>query len=372
MILKKMRIHQFRNYEDQTLLFDQGIQYITGKNAQGKTNLLEAILYLSTTRSHRVSDDEELIQENRDYFLINGILEKGNRNMELRIHVSKEGKNLFLYKNPIRKVSDFIGTCNAVMFCPDDLTLFQAAPRVRRRFIDMELSKMSKSYMNALTTANRLLKERNAALKQDLVNREYVEVIDCQFIDLQILIMKQRKKFLDELLACSKSFYEELSQDQSELAYTYVSGSPYNEDEDTMKQALREKYDKNWQRDCMLKQTLTGFHKDDVTFTLSGKDMASYASQGQKRSALLALKLGIVFMNKEITHEYPILLLDDVFSELDEYRRKKLLEILPEEVQIFITATDRYSIPSASGKRITDWYVENGIIKKGAENYGSK
>ena len=372
MILKKMRIHQFRNYEDQTLLFDQGIQYITGRNAQGKTNLLEAILYLSTTRSHRVNDDEELIKENRDFFLIDGTLEKGNRKMELRIHVSKEGKNLFIYQSPIRKVSDFVGTCNAVMFCPDDLTLFQAAPRVRRRFIDMELSKMSKSYMNALTTANRLLKERNAALKQDTVNREYVEVIDDQFIGLQILIMKQRKKFLDELIACGKNFYEELSQDHSELAYTYVSGIPYGEDEAAMKQLLREKYEKNWIRDCMMKQTLTGFHKDDVLFTINGKEMSAYASQGQKRSALLALKLGIVFMNKEITGEYPILLLDDVFSELDEYRRKKLLEVLPSEVQIFITATDRYSIPPVCGKKITDWHVEHGTVKKGAENYGSK
>lgn len=372
MILKKMRIRQFRNYEDQTLMFDHGIQYITGRNAQGKTNLLEAILYLSTTRSHRVNDDAELIKESRDFFLINGTLEKGNRSIELRIHVSKEGKNLFIYKSPIRKVSDFVGTCNAVMFCPDDLTLFQAAPRVRRRFIDMELSKMSKTYMNALTKANRLLKERNAALKLESINQEYVKVIDDQFLDLQVLIMKQRKKFLDELISCGKNFYEDISQDLSDLAYTYVSAVPYEEDENAVKQSLRKKYEKNWTRDCMMKQTMIGFHKDDVIFTINGKEMSVYASQGQKRSVLLALKLGIVFMNKEVTGEYPILLLDDVFSELDEYRRKKLLEVLPSEVQIFITATDRYSIPEECGKKITDWYVEHGTVKKGAENYGSK
>ena len=174
MRLETLRLHDFRNYADVNVSFSDGIHILTGKNAQGKTNLLESILYLSTTRSHRTSEDKDLIKEGEEAFFIKALIAKEQKTEEIRVAVNEKGKNLFIYQNPVNRVSDFIGEFNSVMFCPDDMNLFQASPRVRRRFVDMELSKISKKYVSTLYVASRLLKERNAYLKQERVDRSYL------------------------------------------------------------------------------------------------------------------------------------------------------------------------------------------------------
>lgn len=362
MILKSLQIRNFRNYDYASLSFDQGIHLITGKNAQGKTNILEAIAYVSTTRSHRSSDDKDLIQEGKDSFVLDASIMKQQSSFDIRAAVNEQGKNLFYYRNPVKKVSDFIGLFNAVLFCPDDMTLFNASPRVRRRFIDMELSKVSKSYTKLLSESGRLLKERNAYLKQTHIDKTYLEVLTDRLIDQELIIMKQRNIFLNDVLKHCKSFYEDLSQDDTSLSFTYMSCVPYDEDIKVMRQSLKLKYDKSLERDCFLKQTTVGIHKEDFMFMINGKEIASYASQGQKRSVLLSMKIGIVYMIEQIIHEFPVLLLDDVFSELDDYRRKKLLTSLPQEVQIFITTTDVHEIPKIENRKYYHWMVEHGVI----------
>lgn len=364
MILQAITIRNYRNYDRLDVSFEQGIHLITGRNAQGKTNLLEAIGYLSTTRSHRTSDDRDLIKEGCDAFLLKATIQKKQKQVEIRANLNEQGKNLFFYQTPIKKVSDFIGTLNAVLFCPDDMTLFNASPRVRRRFIDMELSKVSKSYTRVLNEVGRLLKERNAYLKQAKVDVSYLQVLTDQLIDRQLVIMKQRYQFLKDLLQSCLPFYETLAQDQTTLAFEYRSCVPFYEDVEEMRKLLKARYEKSYERDIFLKQTTVGIHKEDFMFLINGKEIASYASQGQKRSVLLSMKVGIVYMIARMIQEYPILLLDDVFSELDEYRKLKLLESLPNEVQIFITTTDVNEIPKLADRQYIQWNVEQGIMQK--------
>ncbi len=361
MILRRLRLRNFRNYTDCIFDFHEGINCILGKNAQGKTNLLESIYYLSTTRSHRISDDADLICKEAEFFGIEAVLEKQGRKEELRIHVSANGKNLSVFRNPVKKVSDFIGICNAVMFCPDDMFLFNAQPRVRRRFMDIELGKLSKSYMAKLNEYTKLLKERNAVLKNENFSMDYLEVLNEQMAGLQAVLLKQRVQFMSDLLTLSSQFYQALSSDDTTLSLAYISSVDTNQEETVLKQCFMERYHANFERDRFMKSTSSGIHKDDFTILINGKDAADYASQGQKRTILLAMKVGIVMMITSLKKEPPILLLDDVFSELDQVRREKLLNLLPKNLQIFISATELEN--NAYGRKLSIYTIEHGKLK---------
>ena len=360
MMLSNLHIRNFRNYENMEVSFHSGIQMILGKNAQGKTNLLEAILYLSTTRSHRTQNDRDLIRYGEDAFVIDGEVRKNHKRVKLRAVVDESKKHLMIYKEPIAKVSQFIGECNVILFCPDDLMLFQAAPRVRRRFIDLELSKMSKGYTNTSLQANKLLKTRNQYLKQSNIDEVFLSVLDKQLATLEMTIILQRKAFLEKLMRCAQPFYEQLSMDHTTLSFRYHTVIDEMDKEKGIQEMI-EKRNKVRERDLFLKQTTIGCHKDDVTFYLNDKPIADYASQGQKRCVLLALKIGLVHMVYELTKDYPILLLDDVLSELDQGRRKRLLTSLPSEVQIFISATD-FDFMDFGNRPYQLWNVSDGML----------
>lgn len=361
MILKKLRLRNFRNYDLAVFEFNEGINCIIGKNAQGKTNLLESIYYLSTTRSHRSNDEKDLIKNGCDFFGLDAVLLKKGRNVELTCNTAHNGKNLFLYRNPVKKVSDFIGECNAVLFCPDDMNLFSAQPRIRRRFMDIELGKISKSYMQTLNQYQKLLKERNALLKQNKFSLELMAVLNDQMASLQCIILHQRYQFMKDLLLISKDFYQKLAEDDTDLSLDYQTCVDLECDEKTMKQAFLKRYEETFERDCLLKTTGIGIHKDDFTIMVNGKDAAVYASQGQKRTILLSLKIGIIKMIQQIIKDEPILLLDDVFSELDLFRKQKLMELLPENVQIFISATEIEK--TNFNRNVTLFTIESGKIQ---------
>lgn len=364
MIIEKLKIRNFRNYENCMIDLNKGIHFIIGKNAQGKTNLLESIYYLSCTKSHRTNMNHDLIKKESPFFMLEANLIKNERKMNLKCIVNEEGKNLYFYQTPVKKVSDFIGTLNAVMFCPNDMILFQSSPGTRRRFIDLELGKLSKSYTNTLTMYYKLLKERNAYLKREKVDASFIQVINEQMISCQITIIKQRQKFIDDMIMNSATFYKKLSNDDTEIKCKYVSFVDY-QDEEVMKEKMYEKYRKSYDRDLLYKATHVGIHKDDFIFMMNDHEIASYASQGQTRSIVLALKLGIVKTIFLLTNSYPILLLDDVFSELDQSRREMLLNLLDDEMQIFISSTDRILIEN---KNINYWIVENGTITECKED----
>lgn len=360
MIIENLKSRNFRNYSQFSIQLKKGIHFIIGKNGQGKTNILESIYFLSCTKSHRTSENKNLIKKGSPFFMLETDLLRNDKKINLRCIVSEEGKNLFLYKNPIKKVSDYIGTLNAVMFCPNDMNLFDTFPKERRKFIDLELGKLSKTYTATLNKYHLLLKERNAYLKKENIDESFLEILEDQMIETQITILSQRKKFVDDILKNSSLFYKKLSDDDTEISCEYVSFVNYDSIEN-MRISMKEKYLKNRERDIFYKQTHAGIHKDDFIFLINGNEVSSYASQGQKRSIILALKLGIVETIYMVSKTYPILLLDDVFSELDEKRRKMLLYLLSEDMQIFITSTDKIEVKEK--KNITYWFVENGNIK---------
>ncbi|MEG0314203.1 MAG: DNA replication/repair protein RecF [Erysipelotrichaceae bacterium] len=361
MIVKKIELRNFRNYKDIKLSLEQGINILYGKNAQGKTNLLEAILYLSTTQSHRTNDDLNLIKENEEFFCIKSEVEDMNKKFCIAATISKKGKNLSLYNNPIKKVSEFIGLINAVIFCPDDLNLFSSSPRIRRRFIDIELSKLSREYIKALNCYVKLLKNRNICLKSKKVDLVLIDTITKQMIDYEILILRERNKFLKRNVEIAQNYYKTLSNDEAKLDYKYISNIEYSSDDDILKANLINAYEKTKERDLMTFQTNTGIHKDDFVIMLDDHEIGSFGSQGQKRSVIISMKLGIIDMIKEKINEYPILLLDDVFSELDINRRKKLLELLPDKIQTLITTTEIEEFIEIK-KDINYLEVKNGCV----------
>lgn len=371
MKLKRLRLHHFRNYDSCTLLFEEGIHVFYGHNAQGKTNLLESMMYLSTTRSHRNVKDQDLIQYGQEAFFLQGDVQKQHACEMLRISVTDEGKNLFLFERSIPSVSEFIGAFNAVMFCPDDMGLFHASPRVRRRFIDIEIGKLSKSYMQTLNQSLKLLKERNALLKRNRIDETYLQVVTKALAQAQAVIIRQRYHFAQSLVASGSGFYTQLSEDQTVFGIEYLSCVPYSDDLKQMQEALMQKYEKSKERDLLMKATTVGIHKEDYRFTINGYPLEQHASQGQKRTLLLALKLAMVSLIHDISKEYPVLLLDDVFSELDEKRRAKLFAILPQEVQVFISATEVETKHFMNlHRKVTLWEVQNGKITRKECVYG--
>lgn len=370
MKLQNIRLHDFRNYADLKLSFKDGITIFYGNNAQGKTNLLEAIYYLSTNRSHRSNNDKDLIKEGSNAFFIQADIITRNKKKQLKISVSDKGKNLFIHQNQVSKVSDFIGNLNAILFSPDDMNLFHSTPKVRRKFIDIELSKVSKKYTYTLNQVYKLLKERNAYLKKDKLDMLYLDVLTTQLIDLEVVVMKQRYHFIQSLIKQSNIFYERLSKDQSKMNIIYHSCIPYEDDLESLKMKLKTKYQATLEKDMLFKQTSIGIHKEDFSFMINQKEVMQYASQGQKRSVLLSLKIAMIYLIYDLIKEYPVLLLDDVFSELDINRRRFLIESLPQEVQIFISTTDILELKELKRLcRINLFQIENGKIVK-EELYG--
>lgn len=360
MKLEKLQIRNFRNYNQLEIMFNKNINVLFGNNGQGKTNIIEAILYLSTTKSHRVQDEMLLIKKNEKYcdLKANIINRKGKK--ELRIYFDEIGKKIFIFKNNIYKVSDFIGELNAILFSPDDILLFQGTPKTRRKFVDLELGKISKQYTNILSEYNKLLKERNLYLKLQKKDEVYLNVLTEKMINLQKIIIKQRNLFIKDLVKYTNDFYQKVIDDGSKIDCEYQTFVGI----DDLEKNLREKYNESLNKDYMYMKTQYGIHKDEFIFKLNNYPVTTFASQGQKRLILLSIKIGLVKMIYEIIKEYPILLLDDIFSELDFEKKKQIMEYLPEETQIFITTTSKNDLEFLNQNKIDYFEVKNNRVNK--------
>ena len=325
MNVEKLTCFHFRNYETMSFSFTpKCIHFLYGKNAQGKTNLIEVIYFLSHLRSFRTNQLDSMIMHGCKEFCVQATVE-------------------------------FIGIENAILFCPDDLSLFTSSPKNRRRFIDMELMKLSKTYTVTLSSYQKILKQRNQALKQSKVDECLVQIYLDQMIDVQKIIMKQRNEFLNSLMIKARELYPFFSNEKEYIDAKYITFIDLDGD-------MKEAYAKVFEKEKKYHQTLIGIHRDDILFELNGKPVCEVASQGQKRSFVLALKLGLAQIIYEKSGQYPILLLDDVFSELDNLRKRQLIEKLPNDMQIFITTTERLNMHWNREVRFYD--IEQGRIKE--------
>ncbi len=362
MYVKNIKLRNFRNYSYLNLNLVSGMNILLGNNGEGKTNLLEAIYLLSTTRSHRNDDNREMIAFNQQFAAVEGTVVSSQSEDKLGIVVQKTGKTLLLNNHPVKKNSEFIGKANAVLFSPSDMNLFTDSPKIRRRLIDVELGKLSNAYMYNLSNYLKCLKERNAFLKtssNNLLLETYTEML----IEPQIRIIKERAKFVKFLNAYITYFYNQLSGGQEKVQIVYRSFINEREDEEVMKAQLKEAYDNSKDKDIFTRQTNLGIHREDYDFYLNGLNVAKYSSQGQKRMVLLALKLSIVQIIYQLKREYPVLLLDDVFSELDANHRVCLLKLLPNSVQTIITTTDIREINLIRSQNVNVLHVEKGAIE---------
>lgn len=362
MYINNIKLRNFRNYSYLNIELKNGMNILLGNNGEGKTNLLEAIYLLSTTRSHRNDDNKEMIAFNQQFAAVEGIIESNNSSDKLGIVIQKNGKTLLLNNHPVKKNSEFIGKANAVLFSPTDMNLFNDSPKIRRRMIDMELGKLSSNYMYNLSNYLKCLKERNAFLKNsnnDLLLETYTEML----IDPQIKIIKERAKFVKFLNAYLTYFYNQISGDNEKVQIVYRSFINERDDEEVMKQQLQETYKNSKEKDILTKQTNIGIHREDYEFYINGLNVEKYSSQGQKRMVILALKLAIVQIIYQIKREYPILLLDDVFSELDSKHRVALLRLLPNSVQTIITTTDIREVSLIKAQDVNILHVAKGVIE---------
>ncbi|MEY8378391.1 DNA replication/repair protein RecF [Lachnospiraceae bacterium 56-18] len=334
MKIRSLKLKNYRNYDLLKLDFDGAANIFYGDNAQGKTNILEAVYISGTTKSHRGAKDRELIRFGQDESHIEAIVEKNGIDYQLDMHLKKNSpKGIAINKMPIRKASELFGIVNFVFFSPEDLNIIKNGPSERRRFIDMELSQLDRVYLSNLTNYNRIVNQRNHLLKSMGIGGELkdtLEVWDMQLIQYGDKIIERRKEFLDKVNEIISSIHKKLTGDREEIQVIY---EPSNGNL-TLEQALQ----KNRERDIRIKSTSAGPHRDDICFMVGGLDIRRYGSQGQQRTAALSLKLSEIELVKQAAKDTPVLLLDDVLSELDKHRQNYLLDSI-NDIQTLITCT---------------------------------
>jgi recF protein len=345
MKIKKLKLRDFRNFENLELHFGENITILLGENAQGKTNILESVSYMSTTRSFRDIQDQQMIKKGKDFANIQ-IQYIDEKEKQLSSVIHKEGKSFLLFQNPITKTSEFIGLLSTLVFTPGELEIFNDAPRNRRRMMDVEIGKVSKKYLFHLKEYNQLLKERNKYLKEEEINRVYFDTLTERLIETMIPLLEIRKEFVKFLENNLESKFNEITQKKHFVKIIYetnLSGEKEN---------YFNLFKKSEERDLQFKQTHLGIHRDDLLFYLDDKLITDYASQGQKRMVLLALKLSLIHYVEEMSGKKPVLLLDDVLSELDQKNRIRLFETIPKDIQTIITTTDIDSYPAELKNRL--------------------
>ena len=334
MILKSLELANFRNYEELNISFDKGTNILYGDNAQGKTNILEAIYVSATTKSHKGSKDKEIINFDKEEAHIRTYLEKENVETRVDMHLRKnKSKGIAIDGQKIKKAADLMGLLNVVFFSPEDLSIIKDGPAERRRFADMELCQLDSFYLYNLNHYNKIIGQRNKLLKDMYFQPELKETLniwDSQLVSFGSKIIERREQFVKQLGDIIFDIHKKLSGGKEELVIAYEPNVSIEDFEKQMKY--------NQDKDIRLKQTTTGPHRDDFSFVVNGVDIRKYGSQGQQRTAALSLKLSEIELVKKISKDTPVLLLDDVLSELDSNRQNYLLNSIG-NIQTIISCT---------------------------------
>lgn len=368
MYIKELKITNFRNYEELTVSFENKVNVIIGENAQGKTNLMEAIYVLAMAKSHRTSNDKEIIHWDKDYAKINGWVEKKNNTIPLELTLTKKGKKAKVNHIEQSRLSQYIGNLNVVMFAPEDLNLVKGSPSIRRRFIDMEIGQVSPVYLHEISLYQKVLQQRNQFLKLLQTNKQsdiyLLDIYTEQLIELAVKIRKKRHQFLKMLEEWAKSIHSSISRGLEDLQIQYKSSVHVSEEDDLSKMVnvYQEKYQQIKQREIERGTTLFGVHRDDLIFIVNDRDIQVFGSQGQQRTTALSVKLAEIELIKSEIGEFPILLLDDVLSELDDYRQSHLLSTIQGKVQTFVTTTSIDGIDHDTLKKADIFRVKKGEL----------
>ena len=342
-----------------SLGFDKSTNIFYGDNAQGKTNILEAVYLSGTTKSHRGTKDKDMIQFGANESHIETIVEKNGIKYQIDMHLKKNSpKGIAINKIPIRKASELFGIINIVFFSPEDPNIIKNGPGERRRFIDLELSQLDKVYLNNLSNYNRIVNQRNHLLKEIDYNKSALETLDIwdmQLIQYGSKIIERRQKFIEKINEIISNIHKKLTGNRENIKIIYEPSNGAL----SFEQALL----KNKEKDLRIKSTSVGPHRDDIAFLVGDIDIRKYGSQGQQRTAALSLKLSEIELVKKSIHDTPVLLLDDVLSELDKHRQNYLLDSI-HDIQTLITCTgvDEFVNHRFSINKV--FHVQNGQVTK--------
>ncbi|MCR4989563.1 MAG: DNA replication/repair protein RecF [Lachnospiraceae bacterium] len=358
MIIKSLELSDYRNYETLSIDFDPGTNILFGDNAQGKTNILEAIYQSATTKSHKGSKDKEIIRFGKNESHIRAVIEKENTETRIDMHLRSSGsKGIAIDGQKIKKAADLLGLLNIVFFSPEDLGIIKNGPGERRRFADMELCQLDGFYLYNLNNYNKIINQRNKLLKDMYFNpdlRETLNIWDSQLISFGSKIIERRTSFAEQISEIIKEYHKKLSGGKEEIVVKYEPDVTIDE--------YASKMESSRDRDISAKMTTTGPHRDDFSFMINDVDVRKFGSQGQQRTAALSLKLSEIELMKKVTNDTPVLLLDDVLSELDSNRQNYLLDSIG-DIQTIITCTGLDEFVNDNFKIDKTFKVSDGLVE---------
>jgi DNA replication and repair protein RecF len=355
--LAHLRLRDFRNYARLDADFSPGFHLLLGDNAQGKTNILEAIYLMATLRSFRGVGGAQMIRHGaKGYFVGGNVVGQGER--EIKIYWSARERKLALDGQPVKKLADYFGALRTVVFCTEDLQLIKGAARSRRRFIDLLLAQTQPSYLPLLQRYMHTVRARNALLKQRTVDEAALESFSAELVKLGNEIIRARRELVPKFSPLARLAYRRISNDAEELRIEY---------QPSVKNDFAVELAQSRAREKTFRATLVGPHRDDLSLLQNGKSAAQFGSEGQKRTLAIALKMAQAEFLTGIHGSPPVLLIDDVMGELDMKRRSGLLPLLTRSReasgQVFMTCTDE-NWPSELGKDLQRWEVKTGNLKK--------
>lgn len=376
MILRKVKLINFRNYKKLSLNLDKKINIFIGDNAQGKTNILESIYFLALTKSYRTVD-QNLIRKEAVAAKVNGEIKDKSIYRSMSVEISKDSKVVRINNNEVKKISDYITNLNVILISPEDISIIQGTPAERRNFLNIELSQLSRNYIKKYNEFNKLLKIRNNYLKMlyksSNPDRRYLDSVTDNLIEREVDIYKERKMFIDKINERITQIFENITGKKN-FKVKYETNVEFSEFTDKcISDTLKERYNRNYMKEVENGMTLYGPHRDDLSFTLDNDDIKLYGSQGQQKVATIALKLSEIDIFKEVKDSYPIILLDDIFSELDTKSRNKLIGYINRDIQVVITSNDTKGL----NKKFLDIakiskVVNGNVIEKVGKNNGKE
>lgn len=359
MYVESVELNNFRNFKNLEIDLDSGTNILYGNNAQGKTNLLEAIYISGTTKSHKGSRDKEVIRFGKEESHIRIIVRKKESSYKIDLHLKKnKPKGIAINGVPIKKASELLGVVNMVFFSPEDLNMIKNGPSERRKFINMELGQLDKIYLYHLVNYNKALNQRNSLLKEIPYRNDLKDTLfvwDEQLLKFGIPIINRRKEFVKQLNEIVKEIHFKLSGEKEHLFIDY--------EPDTDEESFEKKLIINRERDYRMKTTTVGPHRDDLIFLIENVDIRKYGSQGQQRTAALSMKLAEIELVRNVIDDTPVLLLDDVLSELDSSRQNDLLDSI-HDIQTLLTCTGLEEFISHQFPVNKVFHVKEGKIKE--------
>lgn len=367
MRIKSLKLLNFRNYKELNLDFSEGINIFIGENGVGKTNILEAIYVLSLTKSNRYGTNLDLINHQEESTSLIGEVDYLDYLKRYQVDISKNSKKVYINNQEIKRITDYISNFCVTTFMPSDIDIIKGSPSTRRNLLNIQIGELYNNYLKYVNEYNSLLKIRNDYLKKLNINGnmdfKYLEVIDQKMIEISLKIYYFRYFYVSEINKIIPVVFKKITN-ISNLQLEYVNNlNLENYDEEKIKDLLKNKFKKNLNKEIILGMTLNGVHRDDLIFKINSYDAKIYASEGQQKMIVISYKISELLLFKKIKKEYPVLLLDDVFSEIDVKKRNNIIKYLKSDIQVIITTNDILNIDKSLVDEAKIFKIKNGNIK---------